>query len=176
MERIANEQVFFSLSADGRKFELGFAGEAPTLSGERGLFDMMVALGNRHEWGIVPEEQTATVTKDGAALVARYGKLRHADAEHDVSIELRFTLDGDTVACEAQLENRSDLVIEEFWFPWVGPFRSLAPEPADDTRSCRMGSAGACEIQRPTWYRNTPATWRPTRSACSPALIIRAAR
>jgi hypothetical protein len=31
------------------------------------------------------------------------------------------------------LENRSDLVIEEFWFPWVGPFRSLATEPTGDT-------------------------------------------
>ena len=106
MERITNEQVSLSLSADGRKFELGFAGEVTMLSGERGLFDMMVALGNRHEWGIVPEEQVATVTKDGAALVARYGKLRHAGTEHDVSIELRFTLEGDSVACEAQLENR----------------------------------------------------------------------
>jgi len=133
MERIANEQIFFSLSANGRNFELGYAGEAPTLSGDRGLFDMMVALDNRHEWGIAPEEQTATVTKDGATLVARHGKLRHAGAEHDVCIELRFTLESDGVACEAQIENRSELVIEEFWFPWVGPFRSLASEPEGDT-------------------------------------------
>ena len=58
-ERITNGHIFFSLSEDGRKFELGFASEVPMLSGDRGLFDMMVALGNRHEWGIVPEEQTA---------------------------------------------------------------------------------------------------------------------
>ena len=133
MERIANDRVFFSLSANGHRFELGFAGEEATFSGERGLFDMMVAMGNRHEWGIAPEEQTASVTKDGSTLVARYDKLRHAGADHDVKIELRFTIEGSAVACQAQLENRSDLVIEEFWFPWVGPFRSLAKEPADDT-------------------------------------------
>lgn len=133
VERLANDHIGLSLSADGRRFELGFAGEAPTLSGDRGLFDMMVALGNQHECGLAPAEQSAVVTKDGAALVARYSKLRHAGAEHDVRIELRFTLEADRVVCEAQLDNRSDLVIEEFWFPWVGPFRSLAADPARDT-------------------------------------------
>ena len=107
----------------------GLPAKRRRVSGDRGLFDMMVALGKRHEWGIAPDEQTAAVTKDGEALVARYGKLRHGGAEHDVRIELRFTLEGDGVVCEAQLENRSDLVIEEFWFPWVGPFRSLGGGP-----------------------------------------------
>ncbi len=133
MNRIANDQIFFALSADGRRFELGFPGEAPAVSGDRGLFDMMVAMGDRHEWGITPDDQSATVTQDGAVLVARYRALQHAGAAHDVVIELRFTLEGDAVACQAQIENQSDLVIEEFWFPWVGPFRSLAKEPAGDT-------------------------------------------
>jgi hypothetical protein len=132
-ERIANERIFFSLSADGRRFELGFVGETPSLSGDRGLFDMMVGQGRRHECGIAPDEQKAVVTKDGAALVARYSRLRHNGAEHDVCTELRFTLEDDGVVCEAQLDNRSDLVLEEFWFPWVGPFRSLGADPARDT-------------------------------------------
>ena len=134
MERISNEQISFSLSADGKKFELGYAGEeSPVFSGERGLFDMMVALGNRHEWGIAPDEQAASVSKDGSSLVARHAKLRHAGKDHDVSVELRFTLEAESVACEARIENRSDLVIEEFWFPWVGPFRGLAKKPDEDT-------------------------------------------
>jgi hypothetical protein len=132
-ERIANERIFFTLSADGRRFELGFAGQPPSLSGDRGLFDMMVGQGRRHEWGIATETQTAVVTRDGAALVARYARLRHGVTEHDVGIELRFTLEGDGLACEAKLANRSELVIEEFWFPWVGPFRSLGPDPTHDT-------------------------------------------
>jgi hypothetical protein len=158
MERITNDQVFFSLSADGRKFELGFAGEAPTLSGGRGLFDMMVALGSRHEWGIAPEEQAAAVTREGGALVARYAKLHHAGAAHDVGIELRFTLDDDSVACEARLDNRSEFVIEEFWFPWIGPFRSLAAEPADDVLILpdgfgrRVRNPGAHVAQKHTGY------------------------
>jgi len=36
LEGIANDRIFFSLSADGRRFELGFADGAPTLSGDRG--------------------------------------------------------------------------------------------------------------------------------------------
>lgn len=133
MNRIENGNTFFSLSPDGRKFELGFTGEAPTLSGERGLFDMMVCLGERHEWGIAQEDQAATVTEEGRALVARYGRIRHGAAEHDVRLELRFSLEADGLACEANLDNRSELTIEEFWFPWVGPFRGLGPDPADDT-------------------------------------------
>lgn len=132
-ERIANGRIYFALSPDGRKFELGYAGEAPTFTGNRGLFDMMVGTAKRREWGIVPLEQTTQVTREGKALLARYAKLRHAAADHNVQIELRFTLEGEGVVCEAQLANQSDLVIEEFWFPWIGPFRSLGPAPADDT-------------------------------------------
>lgn len=133
MERIANDQIFFSLSPDGRSFELGFPGEDPTFTGNRGLFDMMVALGNRHEWGIDPEAQSAAVSKEGASFVARYANIQHAGSAHDVTLELRFTLDGPAVACEATIENRSALTLEELWFPWVGPFRSLSAKPADDT-------------------------------------------
>jgi hypothetical protein len=132
LERIANERIFFSLSPDGRRFELGFAGEGPSVSGERGLFDMMVGVGKRREWGLAPEEQTARVTREGKTLVARYARLRHAGTEYSVQMELRFTLEGDGVICEAQIDNQSDIVIEEFWFPWVGPFRSLGPDPASD--------------------------------------------
>ena len=71
--------------------------------------------------------------KEGATLVARYAKLRHDGAEYNVSVELRFMLDSDGVVCEAQLQNNSDLAIEEFWFPWVGPFRGLAADPVRDT-------------------------------------------
>jgi hypothetical protein len=142
MPQIANGQVGFSLSGNGRRFELGFAGEPPVMTGDRGLFDMMVALGNRHEWGIAPEEQTATVEKEGDALVARYGSLRHAGAEHDVRVALRFVLEGEGVVCEAEIENRSGLVIEEFWFPWLGPFRSLGPSRRTTRWSCRTGLAG----------------------------------
>lgn len=131
--RITNGRIYFTLSPDGRQFGLGFANEPPSLSGGRGLFDMMVALGQRHEWGIDPTAQVAEVTADGAALVARYAKVHHAGAAHDVAIELRFTLEDEAVACEATIRNRSDLVIEEFWFPWVGPFRGLAADPANDT-------------------------------------------
>lgn len=133
LERIANEQIYFSLSPDGLKFELGYAGEAPVFSGQRGLFDMMVGLDKRHEWGIVPEDQIAQVTKDGKTLVARYANLRHGGTNYNVQIELRFTLEADGVVCDAQLQNRSALVLEEFWFPWIGPFRSLAAEPSGDT-------------------------------------------
>lgn len=133
LERIANERIYFSLSADGRKYELGFAGQAPTLAGDRGLFDIMVGVGQRREWGIAPEAQSARVTREGKALVARYATLRHAGAEHKAQIELRFTLEGEEVVCEAQLNNQSDMVIEEFWFPWVGPFRSLGPDQESDT-------------------------------------------
>jgi hypothetical protein len=133
LERIANDRIFFALSPDGRKFELGFASEAASVSGDRGLFDMMVGVGQRREWGIVPEEQTASVTRDGKTLIARYARLRHAGTDYNVQIELRFTLEDDGVICEAQLDNQSDITVEEFWFPWVGPFRSLGPEPANDT-------------------------------------------
>ncbi len=132
-ERLANEHIYLSLSADGRRFELGFAGQGPTLSGERGLFDVMVGVGRRREWGIAPEEQTARVTRDGKALVARYAALHHAGTDHGVQLELRFTLEGDGVVCEARIDNQSDVVIEELWFPWVGPFRSLGPDPESDT-------------------------------------------
>ena len=91
--RLSNGRIGLSLSTDGRRFELGFANEAASLSGDRGLFDMMVAVGSRHEWGIDPGAQAAEVTRDGDALVARYAQLHHAGVANDVSIELRFTLE-----------------------------------------------------------------------------------
>lgn len=156
--RISNERIGFSLSPDGRRFELGFAGEAASLSGDRGLFDMMVAVGSRHEWGIDPAAQSAAVARDGDALVARYAQLHHAGVAHDVSIELRFSLEADAVACEARIDNRSDLVIEEFWFPWVGPFRGLGPDPAKDILILpdgfgrRVENPGAYVLKKHTAY------------------------
>ena len=161
LERIANERIYFSLSADGRKYELGFAGQAPTLAGDRGLIDIMVGVGQRREWGIAPEAQSARVTREGKALVARYATLRHAGAEHKAQIELRFSLEGDEVVCEAQLDNQSDMVIEEFWFPWVGPFRSLGPDPESDTPVTTPGKMSGdritcCNTARPgNWWRTS---------------------
>ncbi len=132
-ERISNEKIFFALSPDGRNFELGFAGEAPSLTGDRGLFDMMVGVGKRREAGIPPGEQTAKVTSDGKTLVARYEKVRYGGKDYNAQVELSFTLEAEAVVCEARLENKSDIVIEEFWFPWVGPFRSLGPDQESDT-------------------------------------------
>lgn len=132
MHRIENENIYLSLSEDGLKFEMGFHGEAPSLSGDRGPFEMMVGLGRRHEWGLPPKEQIAGLTKEGGAVVARYSKLRHAGADHDARVELRFSLDGSGIACDAAIENASDLTIEEFWFPWIGPFRGLAKNPEED--------------------------------------------
>lgn len=150
MQQLGNDRICFSLSPDGRKFELGYAGEAASLTGDRGLFDMMIGCGQRHEWGIDPDVQTAVVTKEGAALVARYAKLRHAGKEHDLSVELRFTLEGDGVVCEALLQNNSDLTVEEFWFPWVGPFRGLATDPTRDTLILPEGFGR--RVQNPSAY------------------------
>ncbi len=133
MQRIANEKIFLSLSPDGRKFELGFAGEGSSVSGDGGLFDMLVGVGEWHESRLEPGDQKAEVRKDGESLVARYGKLRHKGIDYEATVELRFTLDADKVVCTAQLENRSKLVIEEFWFPWVGPFCSLSASQEEDT-------------------------------------------
>lgn len=132
-ERISNDKIFFTLSPDGQKFELGFAGETPTLAGDRGLFDVMVGVGKRREAGITPGDQKARVTSDGKTIVARYEKLRHGGKEYDARLELRFSLEGEALACEGFIDNRSDLVIEEFWFPWVGPFQSLGPDQESDT-------------------------------------------
>lgn len=131
--RLSDGKIFFTLSSDGRQFELGFAGEAATLSGERGLFDMIVGVGKRREAGIVPGEQVARVTSDGKTIVARYDKLRYGGRDYDARVELSFSLEDEAVACEARIENTSELVIEEFWFPWVGPFYSLGADQAGDT-------------------------------------------
>lgn len=130
--RLANDKIAFSLSANGRNFSLGFPGEKPAFSGERGLFDMIVARGSRREAAIIPNEQTAVVTSSDKEIIARYSKVRYGGSDYDVALELRFSLEGEAVACDATIENRSELVVEEFWFPWVGPFKSLGPDQESD--------------------------------------------
>ncbi len=132
MHLLENDLIRFAVGECGRTFELGFIGEQPAVRGEHGLFDMLVGAGGRHEWAVDPAAQSGSVDVRDGVLRVRYPCIQHAGTGHDLSVELLFNLEADRVVCEAALENRSGLCVEEFWFPWVGPLHSLAQIPEED--------------------------------------------
>jgi len=132
MNILDNGTIRVSVSDDARQFELGFSGEPPIITGGRGLFDMMVGRGRRHEQAIDTDQQAGRVTIEDSALTVTYSGLMVDGVSVPVEVRLRLELDGDRIECRANLRNDSDLCVEEFWFPWIGSFESLSASPADD--------------------------------------------
>lgn len=130
-------------------------------------FCLLVPLDGRRNNVVDSRAQQAPrweLASDGSWAVAEWSTLRSEHGgDHDISVRLRIEAEGERLVFSMELDNRSDLVVEDVHFPRIGDLRQSSPERA--LSSVMAGYAdGRRRSVRPRFLDSVPyfGTDRPT--------------
>ncbi|MEG0768228.1 MAG: hypothetical protein RR482_10965, partial [Clostridia bacterium] len=90
-----------------------------------GLFRAVLQWQQNWEHVAFPQEQTVCAEADTQQAWFRMHTLHTEEHDFDVSVTLHVQLDGDQLHMDAAVENRSEAMITDVYFPCVGEIRSL---------------------------------------------------
>ncbi len=95
------------------------------------LYRVIYQLGDNWENVAYAQDQRTAVTQDGNTLTIRVTGLRSKDAVIDASLALTARLDGQQLIFNAEVDNRSDALITDFFYPRVGAIKTLGEGKID---------------------------------------------
>ncbi|MEG0767987.1 MAG: hypothetical protein RR482_09740, partial [Clostridia bacterium] len=90
-----------------------------------GLFRMVLQHGENWEDVVFASEQSCEVTvQDTSAKVMMHG-LKTCDGMHDIHVTLTLRLEGTRMCFDAEIDNRADVLVTDFYYPRIGAIRTL---------------------------------------------------
>lgn len=132
MISIRNPYLSLSLDDKGRIIELSnhSAGGGNIIARPTALFHTIIQNGTNWEEVAYADDAELTVSACGNSAIISVSALNTRQSHFDIEMTLTLTLDGEKVLFDAEINNTTDTMITDFFYPCIGAIKSLgAGEP-----------------------------------------------